>query len=121
MTTSEQHWALWTGRNGQKFWGGPFATAGRAWGRLQQIIDAQPGFVVSGTQMSNAVPSRPVGDFRQSHLAPAVSLPATEEYGPWCTAQFDSDCDGCAGGIVTGSDFRSDGHGGWLCSDCGER
>lgn len=62
---AEEFYALWTTRNGQKLWEGPFVSAGRAWGRLQQIIEAQPGFVLSGTQMSNTVPSRPVGENQQ--------------------------------------------------------
>jgi hypothetical protein len=41
------------------------------------------------------------------------------EYGPWVTAGFDSDCDGCGGGIYEGMQTRSDGSGGWLCEICG--
>jgi hypothetical protein len=119
---------MWTGRNGQKLWDGPFDTAGRAWGRLQQIIDAQPGFVVSGTQMSNTVPSRPAPDVHPASEFQAAVLsagPAAENpdgYGPWFIASFDSDCDGpCGGEILAGQHSRSDGAGGWLCASCGEK
>lgn len=41
-------------------------------------------------------------------------------YGPWITARFDSDCDGCGDQIFEGDRIRSDGEGGWLCEPCGE-
>ena len=41
-------------------------------------------------------------------------------FGPWFTAHFDSECDGCGGLIEAGDDIRSDGAGGYLCGDCGE-
>ncbi len=41
-------------------------------------------------------------------------------FGPWFTAQFDSECDGpCGGQIDEGEHSRSDGEGGWLCELCG--
>ena len=45
--------------------------------------------------------------------------PDDPEYGPWVTAGFDSDCDGCGGGICEGMQIRADGMGGWLCEVCG--
>ena len=42
------------------------------------------------------------------------------DFGPWITARFDSDCDGCGGQLIEGEDIRSDGEGGWLCESCGE-
>lgn len=39
--------------------------------------------------------------------------------GPWFTARFDSDCDGCGDLIQEGDDIRSDGAGGYLCEPCG--
>ena len=39
--------------------------------------------------------------------------------GPWVTARFDSDCDGCGNDILEGDEIRSDGEGGWLCDLCG--
>lgn len=39
--------------------------------------------------------------------------------GPWITAGFDSDCDGCGAFIAEGEDIRADGEGGWLCQMCG--
>jgi hypothetical protein len=41
-------------------------------------------------------------------------------YGPWFPARFDGDCDGCGGPFDEGDQIRSDGEGGWLCSDCGD-
>lgn len=40
-------------------------------------------------------------------------------YGPWITARFDSDCDGCGAPMDEGDQIRSDGDGGWLCDTCG--
>jgi hypothetical protein len=116
-----EHWALWVNRHGQKCWNGPFETEGRAWGSLQQIIDVQKAFVISGTQMSNTVPPAPaVSEFAQAQPAPAAD-PDTG-YGPWFTASYDSDCDGiCGGRIYEGEQSRSDGDGGWLCSFCGKQ
>jgi hypothetical protein len=39
--------------------------------------------------------------------------------GPWFTARFDSDCDGCGGLIEEGDQIRADGEGGYICEDCG--
>lgn len=41
--------------------------------------------------------------------------------GPWFGARFPGECDGCGGAIEEGDQIRSDGEGGWLCSDCGEQ
>ena len=40
--------------------------------------------------------------------------------GPWFQASYDSDCDGCGEPITEGDTIRSDGEGGWLCTECGE-
>lgn len=42
------------------------------------------------------------------------------DFGPWFTAGFDSDCDECGGPIDEGDRIRSDGEGGWLCEECGD-
>jgi hypothetical protein len=47
--------------------------------------------------------------------------PERSGYGPWFTAAFDGGCDGCGEQIEAGDEIRSDGEGGWLCSDCGEQ
>jgi hypothetical protein len=41
--------------------------------------------------------------------------------GPWFEAAFDGGCDGCGEQIEAGDRIRSDGEGGWLCSDCGSQ
>lgn len=116
---SDKFYALWVNRNGQRLWDGPFDNPGRATGRLQMLIDAQKEIVLRGTQMSNTVPSRRASDFQQTR--PARKETGTAECGPWIVAQFDSNCDSCAMGIITGSDIRSDGRGGWLCTECGDK
>lgn len=41
--------------------------------------------------------------------------------GPWVVAIHDGECDGvCTGSILEGEQIRSDGTGGWLCSECGD-
>lgn len=40
--------------------------------------------------------------------------------GPWITAGFDSECDGCGDLIEEGDQIRADGEGGWVCVVCGE-
>jgi hypothetical protein len=40
-------------------------------------------------------------------------------YGPWFTARFDGDCDGCGAFVFEGDRIRSDGEGGWLGECCG--
>lgn len=45
---------------------------------------------------------------------------AWPDLGPWITAGYGSDCDGCGEEISDGDRIRSDGAGGWLCEDCGE-
>ena len=121
---ADEHYAFWTNRHGQKCWDGPFDTAGRAWGCLQQIIDAQKTFVIRGTQLSNTVPSAPVSHSAENEFEtarPAAPVP-DDGYGPWFTASYDSDCDGgCGGQIYEGEQSRSDGQGGWLCSFCGKQ
>jgi hypothetical protein len=49
--------------------------------------------------------------------APAFAQPA--ELGPWITAGYGSDCAGCGDPIEDGDRIRSDGRGGWLCTNCG--
>jgi hypothetical protein len=49
-------------------------------------------------------------------------IPDTEsagEPGPWITARYEGHCQGCDDDIYGGDRIRSDGHGGWLCQDCG--
>ncbi len=41
-------------------------------------------------------------------------------YGPWFTARFDSDCDGCGVLMQEGDEIRADGEGGYLCGTCGD-
>jgi hypothetical protein len=66
------------------------------------------------------------GDCTPRHGAePATVGPRRSGYGrgtlgPWFTASLDGDCSGpCGGEIWEGDRIRSDGEGGWLCSDCG--
>lgn len=40
-------------------------------------------------------------------------------FGRWFTASFDSDCADCGRFIFEGDQIRSDGDGGWLCTECG--
>jgi hypothetical protein len=40
-------------------------------------------------------------------------------WGPWFTARFDGHCAGCDDPVGPGDLIRSDGSGGWLCTDCG--
>ncbi len=41
--------------------------------------------------------------------------------GPWFEASFGGECDGCGGRVEVGDRIRSDGEGGWICTDCGEQ
>lgn len=52
-----------------------------------------------------------------------VPAPVADEpqLGPWVVATHDGECDGvCTGSILEGEQIRSDGSGGWLCSECGD-
>lgn len=42
------------------------------------------------------------------------------DFGPWFTAQFDSECDDCGEDIEEGDQIRADGEGGYLCEECGQ-
>jgi hypothetical protein len=50
----------------------------------------------------------------------AASSRHAAERGPWFTARYTSRCDDCGEPIFEGDEIRSDGEGGWLCSDCGD-
>lgn len=50
-------------------------------------------------------------------FAPVFARPSG--LGPWITAGYGSDCHGCGDPIEDGDRIRSDGQGGWLCTDCG--
>ena len=50
---------------------------------------------------------------------PLARPPVPELWGPWFTAGYGSECDGCGDGIRAGDTIRADGQGGYLCSDCG--
>lgn len=40
--------------------------------------------------------------------------------GPWITAGYGSDCNGCGGHIDEGDRIRANGEAGWLCDECGQ-
>jgi hypothetical protein len=121
----DKHFALWVNRHGQRFWQGPFETEGRAWGHLQQIIDAQNSCVICGTQMSKPAPSAPDARPAGNEFETAKPGDRGGERGPWFIASYQSPCAGgepdCAGTILEGDDIRADGDGGWLCLECGQR
>ncbi len=55
---------------------------------------------------------------RPKPAADPFEAPST--LGPWFTASYASECAGCFGGIEPGDRARADGHGEYLCLDCGE-
>jgi hypothetical protein len=115
---AEQHWLLWTGRNGARNWDGPFESAALAWVKKELLPNARNAHVVSGTELANAVPSAPAP---ASEFASAATDPRSAGFGPWFTATYDSGCAGpCGGKIYEGDEIRADGEGGWLCSVCGD-
>lgn len=59
------------------------------------------------------------GDITLAAFAAQIVPDRSAAFGPWFTATYGGDCDGCGGEIVPGDEIRADGHGGWLCSECG--
>ena len=46
--------------------------------------------------------------------------PEAARKGPWFTAGYSGECDGCGDRIEEGDRIRADGMGGWVCEECGE-
>jgi len=44
--------------------------------------------------------------------------PEPPRRGPWFTATYDQDCDGCGDRISEGDTIRADGEGGWEGQEC---
>jgi hypothetical protein len=76
-------------------------------------------------------PQEPVSEWCVHDLPPGAcgdcaprqnGAPAREDasYGPWISARYPGRCSSCDERIRDGDQIRSDGEGGWLCSDCGE-
>lgn len=58
----------------------------------------------------------------QPHISLAVrNRMSPPRFGPWISARFDSECDGCGDQIEEGDQIRSNGEGGWICLECGEQ
>lgn len=56
---------------------------------------------------------------RNHGRAPASTRPDGHKLGPWFSASYAGECDGCGDPVEVGDQIRSDGDGGWLCSLCG--
>lgn len=51
---------------------------------------------------------------------PAARTDRSTRPGPWFTATYAGECDGCGGQIEPGDQIRADGEGGWQGECCGD-
>lgn len=79
-----------------------------------------PGLCSGAGELPKAAAPEPEAETPDAFTVPAPVAEAAPERGPWVRASFDGECDGdCGGSLLEGEDIRSDGQGGWLCSECG--
>ena len=73
---------------------------------------AEPRCTLTELPVTGCAHCRGINDLPE--LPPKWSGPLT-----WITAAYPGRCQGCDDDIYGGDRIRSDGHGGWLCQDCG--